>query len=111
MHCTRPLSCSFRILRSRYSVQQPLQNRCSHPRVRVSLSICSGSKSRQQIGHSKGSVETGADRDLEEEALAFEEEGRGFVLGDGDEGGDNPAACNVLAGSSQNLSLNFSGFQ
>jgi hypothetical protein len=56
-------------------------------------------------------VGTGSSRDLEEEALALLEAGRGLVLDDGDEGGERPAACKVLAGSSQNLSLSFSGFQ
>lgn len=63
------------------------------------------------MGHSNDCVGTGSSRDLEEEALALLEAGRGLVLDDGDEGGERPAACKVLAGSSQNLSLSFSGFQ
>ena len=111
MHCTRPLSCSFKIFRSKYSVQHPLQNLCSQPRLSVCSAISSGSKSKQHTGHSNASVGTGPVRDLDEEAFALAGEGRGLVLEDGDEGGERPAACSVLAGSSQNLSLSFSGFQ
>ncbi len=57
MHCTRPLSASSMILRSRYSFQQSMQNLWLHP----SESVLSGSPgadsatSQQQIGHSKAS--------------------------------------------------------
>ena len=42
IHCTRPLSPSCAILPVKYSVQQALQNRCSHPRAKVSFASSLG---------------------------------------------------------------------
>jgi hypothetical protein len=85
-----------------------LQNLCSQPRLRVFSAICSGSKSRQQIGHSKGSDWIAFIRLRDEEALAL---GSDFVFADGEGGGERPAACSVLEESSQKVSVNFSEFQ
>ena len=63
------------------------------------------------MGHSKGSVGTEAlERVFDDEAFALVE-GRVWVRFEGEAGGESPAACKVLAGSSQKVSLSFSGFQ
>ena len=63
------------------------------------------------MGHSKDSVGREAlVRVFDDEAFALVV-GSAWVRLEGEAGGESPAACNVLAGSSQKFSLSFSGFQ